>query len=95
MTSAYLNRPTRMWADANLEYCAATSKFGEAARGALESAEKLSRIIKERTTDHDVTERADDLAQAVADMLEDYLEPLERALKEEYAAAERQDERAI
>ena len=94
MNSPYLNRPTRQWADANLDFVANTVLLATAIRTALEGAESLAKQIEDRTNGAS-KERADDLLTFINDGIADYLKPLEDALQEDYDEAEREGERAL
>ena len=95
MTSAYLDRPTRQWAEANLDSVEMTINIAKTLRTALEGAEEIARHVKDRCRDGDSLARADDMTQILSDILSDYLKPLEDALQEDYEDARHQEDKSL
>lgn len=91
MTSAYLDRPTRQWAEAQVTYTENSKTMAECLRVAIEGAEKIALSLNDRS-DGDSRERAGELAEAIDGLLCDYLKPLEDALQEDYERARHHEE---
>lgn len=94
MTSAYLDRPTRQWAEAQVTYAENSQTMARCLRVAIEGAEKIAKSLHHRS-DGDSRDRADELAEAIDGLLCDYLKPLEDALQEDYEDARHQEDKSL
>jgi len=69
MTSAYLDRPTRQWAEAQVTYTENSKTMAACLRTAIEGAEEIAKSLHDRS-DGDSRDRADELAEAIDGLID-------------------------